>query len=40
MDIAKAFVLIVIGTYVYAYVFSFHWVHVLRKRFPRKAEAA
>ncbi len=40
MDIVKTFVLIIIGTYLYAYLFSFHWAHVLKRRVFKKAEAA
>ncbi len=34
-DIIKAFVLIVLGTYVYAYLMSFHWVHLLRRKISK-----
>ena len=30
-DIAKTFVMIAIGTYLYAYIFSFAWLHNLKK---------
>jgi len=40
MDIVKTFVLIIVGTYIYSYLFSFHWVYALKNRFSGKAEAA
>ncbi|MDB4443973.1 TRAP transporter fused permease subunit [bacterium] len=38
--IVKAFVLIIIGTYLYAYIMSFHWVHYANTKLFRKVEAA
>jgi len=40
MDIGKAFVLILIGTYIYSYLFSFHWVYFLKNRYFKKAKTA
>jgi TRAP transporter 4TM/12TM fusion protein len=40
MDIVKAFALILIGTYIYSYLFSFHWAYALKNKFFKKAEAA
>jgi len=40
MDIVKTFVLIIIGTYIYSYLFSFHWAYALKSKFSKKAEAA
>lgn len=39
MAIVKTMVLIVIGTYLYAYFMSFHWAHFLNRKFFKKAEA-
>ena len=38
MDIVKVFVLVIVGTYGYAYFMSFHWVHYLKRR--KKAMAS
>jgi len=40
MAIVKAFVLITIGTYLYAYIMSFHWGHYLNKKYFKKAPAS
>jgi TRAP-type uncharacterized transport system fused permease subunit len=40
MDIVKTFILIIIGTYIYSYLFSFHWAYALKNKFSGKAEAA
>jgi TRAP-type uncharacterized transport system fused permease subunit len=39
MDIVKAFVLILIGTYIYAYLLSGHWIKPLGRLFTRRASA-
>jgi len=39
MAIVKAFVLITIGTYLYAYIMSFHWGHYLNRKYFKKAPA-
>lgn len=38
-DIAKVFVLIIIGTYLYSYLMSFHWFYLLRGDFKKTQEA-
>jgi TRAP-type uncharacterized transport system fused permease subunit len=37
VDIAKAFVLIIIGTYIYAYLLSGHWIKLLRGQIKKDA---
>jgi TRAP transporter 4TM/12TM fusion protein len=37
--IVKAFILILIGTYLYSYFMSFHWVYYLNRKYFKKAEA-
>lgn len=32
MDIVKVFALVIVGTYGYAYLMSFHWAHYLKRR--------
>ncbi|MEE4359417.1 MAG: TRAP transporter fused permease subunit [Desulfococcaceae bacterium] len=39
-DITKAFILIIIGTYIYAYLLSGIWIQNLRKMFGKKSAAA
>ncbi len=39
MAIIKAFVLIIIGTYLYSYIMSFHWGHYLNRKYFKKVEA-
>jgi TRAP transporter 4TM/12TM fusion protein len=39
MAIIKAFVLIIIGTYLYSYIMSFHWGHYLNRKYFNKVEA-
>ena len=39
MAIVKAFILITVGTYLYAYIMSFHWGHYLNKKYFKKAPA-
>ncbi len=39
MAIIKAFVLIIIGNYLYSYFLSFHWAYYLNRKFFKKAEA-
>ncbi len=39
LDIAKVFVMIIIGTYLYAYLMSFHWVHFLKGNLKKNREA-
>jgi TRAP transporter 4TM/12TM fusion protein len=38
-DIVKAFVLIVIGTYIYAYLLSGHWIKLITGRLKKEASA-
>lgn len=40
MAIIKAFILIIVGTYLYAYIMSFHWVHYMNTRSFKKEGAA
>jgi TRAP transporter 4TM/12TM fusion protein len=40
MAIVKAFVLIIIGTYLYSYIMSFHWGHYLNRKYFKKVQAA
>ena len=35
-DIAKTFVMIIIGTYLYAYIFSFAWYKQLKQKLFKK----
>lgn len=39
MAIIKAFILIIIGTYLYSYVMSFHYVYYFNRKFFKKVEA-
>jgi TRAP-type uncharacterized transport system fused permease subunit len=39
MAIIKAFVLIIIGTYIYSYIMSFHWGHYINQKYFNKVEA-
>jgi TRAP transporter 4TM/12TM fusion protein len=39
MAIVKAFVLIIIGTYLYSYIMSFHWGYYLNRKYFKKVEA-
>ena len=39
MAIIKAFVLITVGTYLYAYIMSFHWGHYINRKYFQKVEA-
>ena len=38
MAIVKAFVLITIGTYLYSYIMSFHWVYYMNRKYFKKVE--
>ena len=38
MAVVKTMILIVIGTYLYAYLMSFHWAYYLNRKFFKKAE--
>jgi len=37
--VVKAMVLIVLGTYLFAYIMSFHWAYFFGRKFFNKAEA-
>ncbi len=39
MAVIKAFVLIIIGTYLYSYLMSFHWGYYLNRKYIKKVEA-
>jgi TRAP transporter 4TM/12TM fusion protein len=39
LDIVKVFVMIIIGTYLYAYLMSFHWMHYLKGDLKKNREA-
>jgi len=38
MAIVRAMILIVVGTYLYSYIMSFHWVYYVNRKFFKKAE--
>ncbi len=40
MAIVKAFVLIILGTYAYAYIMSFHWGYYINRKYFKKEVAA
>ena len=40
MAIVKAFVLIILGTYAYAYIMSFHWGYYMNRKYFKKEVAA
>ena len=39
LDIAKVFILIFIGTYLYSYFMSLHWVYYIKGHFKEAREA-
>ncbi|MCB9059845.1 MAG: TRAP transporter large permease subunit, partial [Calditrichae bacterium] len=39
-DIAKSFVLIIIGTFLFSYIFSFSWVKQLKQKFSSEEQIA